>query len=69
MTVDFAPDPALFTALTRYLASDPELKGPAVLRRALRAYLAKEGYYDQSASIGDSTHAVVDGELVRVKKK
>lgn len=52
VTVDFRPDPALYDALMRYLASDPELKGPAVLRRALRAYLNKEGFYNPGSEPG-----------------
>lgn len=45
VTVDFAVDLELFDALRKYLATDPELKAPAVVRKALREHLRALGYY------------------------
>jgi hypothetical protein len=50
INVDLDVDPELKAALDAYLATDKELKAPAVLRKALREYLRATGHYKPKCS-------------------
>ena len=77
VSVDLETDQELKAALLAYLAQYREMKGPAVMRDALRQFLAAAGYYhdpsvprvhsQQPASPGAVTTVRVPGP-VKVRK-